>query len=326
MPAKILTALILLLSFSSGRAGEIQSDHIKTGALAFGTLNWEITLMRDQGLDKLHHLNLETATLASPEAGKIALQSGSVDIIVGDWIWVARQRMQGRDFVFAPYSTSHGALVVPVTSKINDVRDLPGKRLGIAGGGQDKNWLLLRAMALKEYKVDLDALVEKTFAAPPLLSQSLEQGRLDAVLTYWNQSARLQAKGYRQVLDGQQIIEHLGIKARVPALGYIFRESWAKAHPEALAGFLQAANAARDALCTSSLAWAQVAPLTQETDPNLQEAVKNHYCEGRITQFGAPEIKAASEIFEYITRVDNTGSGPAQPSLPSAVFWTGLPH
>ncbi|MFN5745142.1 MAG: ABC transporter substrate-binding protein [Methylococcaceae bacterium] len=326
MPAKILTALILLLSCSPGRAGETRANHIKAGVLAFGTLNWEITVMRDNGLDKTHHLNLETATLASAEAGKIALQSASVDIIVGDWIWVARQRMQGRDFVFAPYSTSHGALVVPVGSKINDVRDLSGKRLGIAGGGQDKNWLLLRAMALKEHKIDLDALVEKTFAAPPLLSQSLEQGRLDAVLTYWNQSARLQAKGYRQVLDGQQIIEHLGIKAKVPALGYIFRERWAKAHPDALAGFLQAATAARDALCTSPSAWARVAPLTQETDPNLQEAVKHHYCEGRITRFGDPEIKAASEIFDYITHSDGIRSLPAQPSLPSAVFWTGLPH
>ncbi len=46
---------------------------------------------------------------------------------------------------FLPYSSTEGALMVPGDSPVRSVADLAGKRLGVAGGPLDKNWLLLRA-------------------------------------------------------------------------------------------------------------------------------------------------------------------------------------
>ena len=37
--------------------------------------------------------------------------------------------------------------------------------------------------------------------APPLLSEQLKLGRLDAVLTFWNFAARLDADGFVRVID-----------------------------------------------------------------------------------------------------------------------------
>ena len=181
----LIFTLLTILSHQA-LAASPDNSRIKIGALAFGTLNWELAVIRGEGLDKAHGVTLEETPLASAEAGKIALQGKSVDMIVGDWIWVARQRQQGMDFTFAPYSTSHGALMVPQGSNIHGVADLAGKRLGVAGGGLDKNWLLLRALAQKSAHLDLDQKAQKTFGAPPLLNQELQQGKLDAVLNYWN--------------------------------------------------------------------------------------------------------------------------------------------
>jgi NitT/TauT family transport system substrate-binding protein len=315
---RFIAVLLLASSILPGLAAVAAGAPVlRIGSLAFGTLNWEIAVIRDEGLDKAHGIAIETIPLASAEAGKIALQGGSVDMAVGDWIWVAKQREQGVDFALVPYSTSHGALMVPPGSPIRGVADLKGKRLGIAGGGLDKNWLLLRALAQKQDGLDLDRAVEKTFGAPPLLNQELQQGKLDAVLNYWNYAAKLEARGYTQVLDGRGILRGLGIEADVPALGYIFRESWAKANGAGLSGFFKAADEAKKRICESDAVWQKVVPLTQESDEKVQAALRRHYCAGRVGDLGEAGRKAAGEVYALIGR---TAEGKAG-GLPAGVFW-----
>jgi NitT/TauT family transport system substrate-binding protein len=313
---RILAATFLLF-LSNSPSSALAAEALRIGTLAFGTLNWELAIIQAEGLDKAENIAIATTPLAGPDAGRIALQGGSVDLVVGDWLWVAQQRLQGHDFSFSPYSANHGALVVPAASPIKGVADLPGKRLGIAGGGLDKNWLLLRALGAKS-GLDLDKSVEQVFGAPPLLAEEFRQGKLDAVLTYWNYAARLEAQGYRKVLDGRGILQGLGIEANVPALGYVFREAWANGHSAALAGFFRAADQAKRRICEADAAWAKVAPLTQETDEKIQAALRRSYCEGRVASFGDAEKKAAGEIFVLVAK---TGGNKAE-AMPAGVFWT----
>lgn len=320
-PKLILSFLLLLSGLAHGASPA--KPEIRIGTLAFGTLNWELAVIRDQGLDKAHGVSLSPVTLAGAEAGKIALQGNSVDMIVGDWLWVAQQRGQGMDFTFSPYSTSHGALMVPADSPIHSLADLKGKRLGIAGGGLDKNWLLLRALAEKTQGLNLDQAVEKTFGAPPLLNEELRQGKLDAALNYWNYAAKLEAQGYRRVLDGRAILKGLGIETDVPALGYIFREGWAKTHGAALSGFLAAANEAKQAICESDAVWQKVAPLTQESDEKVRAALRRDYCAGRVGSFGEAGKKAAETIFALINAAQGRGAETKAATLPAHVFWSG---
>lgn len=295
---------------------------IRIGTLAFGTLNWELAVIRGQGLDKAQGITLETTELASPEAGRIALQGTSVDVIVSDWIWVARQRQQGQNFTFSPFSASHGALMVAADSPIQGLADLDGKRLGVAGGGLDKNWLLLKALARKSKQLDLEQKTILSFGAPPLLNQELRQGQLDAVLTYWNYAAKLAAQGYRQVLDGCQIQKALGIDTDVPALGYVFRDSWAQGHAKALGGFLKAAADARQRLCESDAVWREVVSLTQETDAKVQAALRQAYCAGRVAAFGEAEQQAARQVFELVQQFGGQAAKEGDRTLPAGVFWS----
>ncbi len=311
-----------LLAFSTASAADSAPSIIRVGALAFGTLNWELAVIKSQKLDAANRIKIETTELASPEAGRIGLQGNSLDIIVSDWIWVARQRAQGQDYRFAPYSSSHGALMVAKDSPIHGVADLGGKRLGVAGGGMDKNWLLLKAVAQKTGSLDLEKKTIVTFGAPPLLNQSLQQGQLDAVLTYWNYAAKLEAQGYRQIVDGRAIQTALGIEADVPALGYVFRETWEKAHPEAMEGFLQATTEARKQICESDAVWQEVSPLTQETDTQIQASLRKHYCDGRVKPLGDKEKKSAEQIFEHIEPWSGSPSAGNKPALPPGVFWS----
>ena len=151
MKIKVLL-LSLLLSANSFAA---EKTVIRIGVQSGGTVEWELPALQEELKAKQADVQLDIQHVANTEAGKIALQSGAVDIIVSDWIWVSGLREKGADFTFYPYSDISGALMVPKDSSIHSLQDLKGKRLGIAGGELDKNWLLLQTLAKQQLDMDL---------------------------------------------------------------------------------------------------------------------------------------------------------------------------
>lgn len=296
---------------------------LTVGALAYGTFNWELAVIERERLDRRHGFSLNLRQLASPQAGEIALQAGSVDLIVTDWLWVAGQRSRGADFTAVPYSLTHGALIVPPDSPLRSIRELTGKRIGIAGGALDKNWLLLQALALQQYDLDLARVSQPVFGAPPLLNQQLLQGRLDALLTYWNYAAPLEARGYQRLLTGGDLLAALGIDPPLPALSYVFRESRADQTPETFQAFLNAVFEAKEAICSDPSVWHYVAPTTGSDDPRVQAVLRQRYCEGRLQRWGEAEQRAADRLYRLLGQIGGERlTGPAT-ELPKGTFW---PH
>ncbi|MFA5985051.1 MAG: ABC transporter substrate-binding protein [Methylococcaceae bacterium] len=309
---------IILLLASLASAAE--KTPIKIGVLAFGTLDWELTALREDSDTENTGFKLDIQRLANPEAGKIALQSAAVDVIVSDWIWVARQRSTGIKLSFYPYSTSAGALIVGTGSGIKSIQDLKGKRLGIAGGELDKNWLLLLALGAKQ-NLDLNSSVSKVFGAPPLLNQQLKQNGLDAVLTYWNFAARLEAEGYTKILDGKNLMQDLGINANLATLGYVFREDWANANKAALVQFFNATKQAKNRLCTDLAVWQKIVPVSQENTAENQAVLRQNYCAGRIENWGENERLAAEQLYQLLFQYSHHQLTGDAEHLPAGTFW-----
>jgi len=318
---KLNVFIIGLCLFVSCNSFAAEKTTIRIGVQASGTLEWELAALQDDPQVKSADFQLEIQHVANAEAGKIALQSGAVDMIVSDWIWVSSLRAAGSDFTFYPYSNTSGALVVPEKSPIQTLKDLKGKRLGIAGGELDKNWLLLQALAQKE-QLDLNASVEKTFGAPPLINEQIKQNRVDAVLTYWHFAARLEAQGYRQIIDGRGILKGLGITENVPSIGYVFKQSWAESHKQAINSFFKASKEAKNRLCTSDAAWQKVIPLTQTEDVAIQTKLRQGYCEGGIEQWGEKEQQAAGRIYTMLRRLSNNQLTGKSEHLQPGTFWS----
>lgn len=308
----------LIYSISSVAA---EKTLIRLGVLAFGTVNWELEALKNENLLESATFELEIQKLANPQAGKIALQSGAVDMIVSDWIWVSRLRTQGEDFSFYPYSNASGALIVPANSDIKSLKDLQGKKLGIAGGELDKNWLLLQAAA-QQQGLDLNNAVDKVYGAPPLLNQQLERKQIDAVINYWHFAARLEAQGYKQILDGNGLLKNLGIQEAVPSLGYVFKQNWANQHKQAVSDFLTRTTTAKDRLCTVDEAWVKILPLTNAEDAATQTKLRERYCAGRIQQWDEAEKQAAEKIYQLLRKLsDNKLTGDSE-KLQTGTFWS----
>jgi len=220
-----------------------------------GTVNWELDTIKNNGLDTQNGFQLDVLDVAAGPAGQIAFQGGEADVIVSDWLWVARQRAAGNDYIFIPYSKAVGGVVVKNDSPVQTLRDFVGKKIGIAGGPLDKSWLILRAYAQQEYGIDLKAETEQVFGAPPLIFKTALAGETDGAINFWHFMAKMEAAGMRNVMSVADAAQALGLDPETPLLGYVMRGDMLKTHPELVTGLANASRAAKDILASNDAEW-----------------------------------------------------------------------
>ena len=314
----MLVALAALVA-ASAQAADLGT--MKVGVLKFGTVSWELDVIKTRGLDAKEGFTLEVVPFGANDAADVALMGGAVDAIVEDWLFVSRQRHDGVPLTFIPYSSNVGAVMVAADSPIASVADLKGKRIGVAGGALDKGWLMLQAYAKQTAGIDLTKDAEPVYGAPPLLTEKLKSGELDTVLNYWHFGARLEAQGYRRLIGIGEVQQALGVPASVPQLGYIFQEPWAEAHPELVLAFSRASRAAKAIMLTEDAEWQRLMPMTRAENEAELDAFMRRYREGIVEHWGPEQQAEAAKL--YLVLADLGGEklvGPGQELAPGT-FW-----
>ena len=317
----LLAAIILAVTPVAACCG---AETIRVAVQKTGTFAWELAVIRTHGLDKKANLSIQAIDLASPEAGKIALRAGSADIILSDWLWVSRERALGAKLTFYPYSSALGAIMVPAASPIRTLADLKGRKLAVAGGPIDKNWLLLRA-ALKQDGIDLKSEATIVYGAPPLLAAKTLSGEMDATINYWNFCAALEAKGFRRVAGIEDLLPRLGAKGRIAMIGYVFYEAWGSANRDAVERFIATTRMAKEILSTSDAEWEKIAPLTGASDAATLRAYRNRYREGIPNRPIVDEEADARALYRVLATIGGRELvGPAQ-ELDFGTFYHAIP-
>ncbi len=302
------------------------AEPVRVAVLKFGTVNWELDVVRHHGLDDRHRLELAITPLTNKDATAIALLSGDADIIVTDWIWVSRQRRAGKDFTLIPYSNAAGSIMAHPESGIETVHDLlTGEhRLGVVGSSIDKSWLLVRAFGLRTTGIDLAETAELSFGAPPLLNQMLLRNRLDAVLTFWNFTARLRAQGMREVLPVPDVLPSLGVGETLPLIGYVFSEAWARARPEALAAFLAATHEARRILATEDGEWDRIRKRTGAKSDAMLHALRDAFRSG-IPDPSHDSRDSIRRAFAVLAQIGGRTLVGEHPTIADGTLWPSTP-
>lgn len=312
--------LLLMVLFAQAAGSAAAAEVVRVGVLKFGTVSWELDTIKRHKLDEKHGITVDVQEFAGEDATNVALMAGAVDVIVSDWLWVSRQRATGIDLTFVPYSTAVGAIMVPPDSPIKTLGDLTDKKIGVAGGSLDKNWLLIQAMAKKDYSRDLARTNTIVYGAPPLLTEKVQQGELDAVLNFWNYCARLEAKGFRRLTGGHEAAAALGASGPIVALGYIFHEAWAKAHPSAIDGFVAASAAAKALLESSDDEWKMLAPMLRGNESE-QKVMRDRYREGIPKRAPEEAEKDAEALYSVLAAIGGEDLvGPSKELVPGT-FW-----
>lgn len=327
MRSRFLTILIFAVACVAVAQFAEAADKIKIGVLKFGTVSWLLDTIEANGLDKAEGIELDIVPLASTQATTVGLQANSLDLVATDWLWVSRERTNGADFTFVPFTTALGAIMVPPNSPIKTLADLKGKTLGIAGGPLDKSWLLIVAYALRTANIDLRTDTTQEFGAPPLLNERAKQGEIDAVLNFWPYAARLEAEGFTELIGLNDVVRELGAKGEVSMVGFVFGERWADKNLKAIQGFVRAAAKANELLATSNEEWDRLKPLMSQNDPSFTEAtfeaLRRRYREGIPERSAAADEADAKVLYQFLRELGGkklVGSGT---ELAPGTFWHG---
>jgi len=312
----VLTAIVVFAGATSATAG----DRIRLAVQKTGTLAWELDVIKTHGLDRKLDLVIEPIELASTEAGKIALKGGSADLMLSDWLWVARERSLGDGLVFYPSSSTLGAVMVPAQSAIRELTDLKGKKLAVAGGPLDKSWLLLQALA-RRAGIDLRKQATVVYGAPPLLAEKALQGEIDATLTFWNFCADLESRGQKRAIAMDDVMKGLGAKGPVAIVGYTFDSSWAARNRSTVDRFLEATRQAKAILASSEAEWQRLAPRIRVPDAGALAIYRQRYGEGIVRRPIAEEEADARALYLVLAEIGGIELvGPAR-ELAAGTFY-----
>ena len=130
--------------------------------------------------------------------------------------------------------------------------------------------------------------------------QKMEQGEADANLNFWNFCARLEASGFRSLLDVRDAERELGVAEPIAMIGYVFPEAFASAHRSTIDRFLEAAKGANDILASSDSEWYALRPLIKAGDDATFLALRDRTRAGMPRRSLDGEIADAAKLFKTL--------------------------
>jgi len=315
---KIILLTISIFIFSLN----LNATDIKLAVLKYGTVNWELNVIKEHKLDEKHNINIDVTYLTNKNASAIALMSNAVDMIVTDWVWVSRQRDKGKDFSLIPYSTAAGAIMVPQDSPVNNIEDLKDAHIGIAGGSIDKSWILIRAYTMKNFGYDLAEHIKPAYAAPPLINGMAQKGELDGAFNYWNYTARLKALNFKKIISVEEILPEIGIGKSLPLIGYVFSEKWAQNNEKAIKGFIAASNEAREILKNNDKEWERIQNITGAKNTETLIALRDGFRKGIPQENFLSYKNSIEKAFKILAKIGGKDLVGNNNQLSDGVIWS----
>ncbi|MDA7428029.1 ABC transporter substrate-binding protein [Primorskyibacter aestuariivivens] len=304
----------------SATAALADTPVLRAAVLKFGTVNWELDVIKRRGLDAANGFTLDVQGVAGGSAAQVAFQGGETDVIVSDWLWVARQRAAGKDYVFIPYSKAVGGVMVPADSAAKTLADLDGGKIGIAGGPLDKSWLILQAYAAQEHGMDLKAQTEQVFGAPPLIFKTALGGELAGAINFWHFMAKMEAGGMRKLIDVAVAAEALGLDPETPLLGYVVKGEMLRDNPELVQGLAAASRGAKEILATDDAEWEALRGRMKPKDEAEFQALVAGFRAG-IPAAGPVDEAAAGKMLKLMAELGGEELIGKATELPEGVFF-----
>ncbi len=296
-------------------------DKLKIAVLSYGTVNWELDVLKHHKLDKKYGFDLELVNVASKNAQSVALLSGDVDMIVHDWVWVNLQSNKNKSFMFYPYSKATGTLVVNKNSNIKKLSDLKGKQLGIAGGKFSKTWLLFKAYYEKKYNRNFQDDVVAVYASPSILYLKMLDNSLDATINFWHFNSKLESKGVKPLISIEEVFNYLGVKEQIPFIGWTFSKQFAQKNSNLINSFINASLEAKEILLSSNEEWNRVKPLMNVKNDEVFESLKEGYKKGVIKDFSEKNIEDIKKVYKLLAKQSEFKYIDKNITLNEDIFW-----
>jgi NitT/TauT family transport system substrate-binding protein len=249
---------VLIATADLPAQAEIMGDGGKVRLLysLSGTNSFPPFVIKKFGLDKKYGFELQGVPQATTQAGITAIQAGGAELGTFGWNDIQRMTNAGIKVVGVAPFLRWGAdfSVVPVSSSIQTLGDLKGKKFGVTSR-TTLNYIVERALAQKLYKIDLEKDATIVEGAPSLLWGLAEQGQLDATEMFNSLTPAMITTGkFRVLAKVSDLVHQLGLPD-TPFLLYTVETSYAATHRSNVKAFLAAYRDAVEILRTDDAVW-----------------------------------------------------------------------
>jgi NitT/TauT family transport system substrate-binding protein len=221
-------------ALSAGPAATQEALRVKIARLAFPSLTTlMVDVVKDQGFDKKHGLDLEPQSFGAVSAYYAALATGEVDMLPAGPHVLQKMRLEGVPIRAAlTYARLNALAVITGDPAIKTIADLKGKSIAADMGSSEYQILALYG---RSQGVVFGKDVAVVQAGPPLARTQLQARRVDAAMT-WEPSATLMLRDnaeYRTILTGDTAWKQIA-KADGWELILAVREDFLKRSPQAV--------------------------------------------------------------------------------------------
>lgn len=236
-----------------GDGGKVRLLYNETGTNSFVPF-----VIKKFALDKKHGFELQPIPTATTPTGITAIQGGGADVGTFGWNDVGRMIDNGVKVVGVAPFLRWGAdfFVIPTDSPIKNIGDLKGKKIGI-GAKTALNWIILKAVAQKDYALDLekDAMVHE--GAPTLMRALIENGQIDVTQMFNSMTPGMVVTGkYKSLSKISDLVQQFGLPD-TPFLLYAFDVKYVESKPANVRAFTAAYRDAIEILKTNDEVWVE---------------------------------------------------------------------
>jgi NitT/TauT family transport system substrate-binding protein len=254
-------------------------------------------------LDKKYGFELQLVSIGTTQAGVTAIQAGGADVGTADFMVLARMRKAGIKAVgIGPMLKWADHIVVPKSSSIRDFGDLKGKKVGTVSRS-NSNWIVMRALALKEYKFELEKESTVHEGGIALLRGLIEQGQLDATFMYDNITPAMTVTGkFRVLAQMSDLIRRLGMPEDAAFLLFMAASDYVAAHPANIRAYLAAYREAVHILSVDDALWMEQGKLMKMDEQSIP-LVRDEMRVDLLTKFDAASEATIKKTFELLLEI-----------------------
>lgn len=230
---RAILALVIALAAAGPTAAQAPVA-VKVARLAFPSITtMMVDIVKDQGLDRKHGIDLQPSSYGAISAYYGALASGEVDMLGAGPHVLQKMRLEGVPIraVFT-YARLNALAVITSDPAVKGLEDLRGKSIAADMGSSEYQVLAIYGRS-RGLVLGRDVTVVQ--AGPPLARTQLQAGRVAAAMT-WEPSATLTLRdnpGYRVILTGDTAWKTIARTAGWQ-LVIVAREDFLRRVPDAL--------------------------------------------------------------------------------------------
>jgi len=238
MKKRALVTSVILAAFAAAAfvqpASSQEPIKVKIARLAFPSLTTlMVDVVKDQGLDKKHGIELEPQSFGAVSAYYAAVATGEVDVLPAGPHVLQKMRLEGVPIRAAlTFARLNALAVITGDPAIKTIVDLKGKSIAADMGSSEYQILALYG---RTQGVVFGKDVTVVQAGPPLARTQLQAKRVDAAMT-WEPSATLTLRDnpeYRTILTGDTAWRQIA-KSDGWELILVAREDFLKRAPQAV--------------------------------------------------------------------------------------------